>query len=72
MIVLVKDNNGSDKAVDFSSVGWTTKAVNGNDSAIEIILDSGEQITMSTEQYNNMLNNLIESGSVIDFRKNQY
>ena len=66
MVILVKDERGADKAIDLGSVGWTGIPVVGQESIVELALDTGEVFNIDVVAYDNMKRALIESGKALD------
>jgi len=68
MVILVKDENGLDRAIDFVTYGWKVHPVDGNDSIVDILFNNGEHVTLPVSVYNNTIGKLITSGEIIDAR----
>ena len=71
MVVLVKALNGMEKAVDLHSGGWTATPMTGDETVVEMFLDSGESFIVSLEQYDKLVMDMVSNGDVIDLRNNE-
>lgn len=66
MVILIQDERGADKALDLGSIGWTASPVEGQESMIELALDTGERFNMDLAAYDTMKRALIETGKAVD------
>jgi len=69
MVILVKDENGLDRALDFVTYGWKVFPVDGNDSVVDILFNNGDHVKLPIEVYNDTIGRLITSGEIIDARE---
>jgi len=66
MIILMKDKNGTETALNMAKTGWTTRLVDGDDSSINIDIDGGSSFTIKLEEYDRIKDSLRDTGSFID------
>lgn len=69
MVILVKDENGFDKALDFVTYGWKVIPDEGDESKVDILFNNGDHVRLPVDVYNSTIGRLITSGEVIDARE---
>lgn len=67
MVLLVKDVNGTERALNLAKENWTVQTIENDDSKVIIFVEPDIEITMERVQYDQVKRKLVDSGDVMDF-----
>jgi hypothetical protein len=66
MLILVRDQQGREKAIDIGSTGWTAEPDATNEMRVNVMFDDGFRAVLTIDQYERIKSTLLRNGELLD------